>query len=73
VTVSLRTGTIHYASPAHFVQGIVEGTPVAGHVAQFDSAMRTALLTELESVLLPYASSQGLVAPITANLAYACK
>jgi ubiquinone/menaquinone biosynthesis C-methylase UbiE len=73
VIVSTQTRTACYASPALFVQSLIVGSPLVGHIAQADEASRAALLAEVEVALRPYVDNDRFSFPMGAHLVFARK
>lgn len=71
MTVSTQTRTTHYASTTNFVESLIAGSPLAGHVAQVGEAAREALTEELQVTLRPFISDSGISFPMGAHLATA--
>jgi ubiquinone/menaquinone biosynthesis C-methylase UbiE len=71
VTVSTQTRTARYASTRQFVESLIAGSPLAGHLALVDAGVRTALTEELQVTLRPFTNESGLSFPMGAHIATA--
>jgi ubiquinone/menaquinone biosynthesis C-methylase UbiE len=71
VSVQAATGSVHFVSPAIFVQSYVGGSPLAGMVAAGPGSAYQELVRDVEMKLEPFTHRDGLAFPIEAHLALA--
>jgi ubiquinone/menaquinone biosynthesis C-methylase UbiE len=60
---------VRFASPEALVQYQVAGSPLAGHVAQADDAVREALIRDVTAAMEDYLNDEGVAFPIEGHIA----
>ncbi len=73
VRIRSEVRMVRFASPEALVHYQVAGSPLAGHVAQVDEAVREALIRDVTAAMQAYLNDEGVAFPIEGHIAVAKK